>query len=321
MFEKGGRKMPKISAFLGKYGIYIVFILVCIIMSLGSPAFMTRMNVLNVLRQVSINGIIAIGMTFVIITGGIDLSVGSVLGLSSIVMTSFALPGQSIPIAIMIGVLVGLACGLFNGITISYGGVPPFIATLGMLTVARGLTFLYNDGRPIIGLSDEYTAIGSGVVAGIPVPVIMFLIVAILGFFMLKFTKFGRHIYAVGGNELAAQVSGINTKRVKTLVYLICGGLASISGLILSSRVMTGSPVAGEGFELDAIAAVVIGGASLSGGIGSIPGTIVGTLLIGVMSNGLDLLRVSSYYQNIAKGAIIIIAVLIDVQTKKKNKK
>ncbi len=315
------RKGGNLTSFIGTYGIYLVFLLIVAVLSIASPTFMSVVNITNVLRQVSINGIISVGMTFVIIAGGIDLSVGSILGIATIVCTSFSHPGQSVVLSCAIGLAVGLACGLANGLLIAYGEVPPFIITLGMLTIARGLTLLYNNGRPVIDLSDEYTEIGGGSFLGVPNPIIVFAVIAILAYCILKFTKFGRHVYAIGGNELSAKVSGINVNLVKTLVYTITGGLSAVSGIILSSRVMTGSPVAGEGYELDAIAACVIGGASLSGGLGGIPGTIVGALLIGVMTNGLDLLKVSSYYQDIAKGVIIILAVLIDIKSKKRKSK
>lgn len=306
-----------IRNFLGKYGIYLAFLCLCILLSIASPAFLTPMNVLNVLRQISINGIIAIGMTFVIITGGIDLSVGSIVALSAVTACSFAHPDTyPLIVPIGIGLLVGCICGGFNGFLISQGRVAPFIATLAMMTAARGLALVCSAGRPVINLSDPYNAIGGGYLAGVPIPVYLLLLVIALGIFILNFLKFGRHVYAVGGNELAAKVSGLNVGRIKILVYALSGLLAGFAGVVLSSRVMTGSPVAGQGYELDAIAAVVIGGTSLSGGIGSIVGTIVGALIIGVMNNGLDLLNVSSYYQQIAKGLIIVGAVLLDQKSK-----
>lgn len=296
-----------------KYGIYIVFAILCIALSIATPSFSTISNVLNVLRQISINGIIAVGVTFVIITGGIDLSVGSVVALASIVACDFAHPGKyPVIVPILVGILIGLACGLVNGFIVSKGGVAPFIVTLGMLTVARGMTLVYNSGRPVINLSDKYNNIGGGYIFGIPIPVVILIIVVALGSFLLNFTKFGRHVYAIGGNELAAKVSGLNVDFIKIGVYGITGALSGLAGIVLSSRVMAGTVVAGQGYELDAIAAVVIGGTSLSGGIGTISGTIVGALIIGVMNNGLDLLNVTSYYQQIVKGIIIVAAVYFD---------
>ncbi len=296
-----------------KYSIYIAFFILCIVLSIFSPVFLSTGNILNVLRQISINGIIAVGMTFVIITGGIDLSVGSVLALSAVTACSFAHPDTyPLIVPITVGLTVGLVCGGINGLIIARGRVAPFIVTLGMMTAARGLTLVYTAGRPVINLSDGYNQIGGGYIMSIPFPIIILFIVILLGIFVLNFTKFGRHVYAVGGNELAARVSGLNTIMIKVGVYSITGFLAGLAGIVISSRIMAGSPAVGQGYELDAIAAVVIGGTSLSGGVGSIAGTIIGALIIGVMNNGLDLLNVSSYYQQIVKGIIIVSAVLLD---------
>jgi ribose/xylose/arabinose/galactoside ABC-type transport system permease subunit len=303
----------KMQDYLYKYGIYIAFLLMCVILSFATEAFLTTNNILNVLRQISINGIIAIGMTFVIITGGIDLSVGSIVGLSAVVAASFAHPGAyPVIVPILVGLLVGLACGGVNGFLIARWRVAPFIVTLGMMTAARGMTMVYTNGRPVINLSDGYNYVGGGYIAGIPLPVIILVLVALIGFFILNYTKFGRHVYAVGGNEHSANVSGVRIKPVKIAVYCIVGLAAGLAGIVLSSRVMAGSPVLGTGYELDAIAAVVIGGTSLFGGVGSIVGTLIGVLIIGTMNNGLDLLNVSSYYQQVAKGVIIVLAVLLD---------
>lgn len=277
---------------------------------------MTIANILNVLRQISINGMIAIGMTFVILTGGIDLSVGSILALSTVTACSFAHPDTfPLIVPIFIGLLVGTGCGVLNGVIIAKGRVAPFIVTLGMMTTARGLTLVYTNGRPVINLSDGYNYIGGGYVGEFPLPIIIFMGVVVFGVFVLNFTKFGRHVYAVGGNELAARASGLNVSSIKVAVYSIAGALSGLSGIVLSSRVMAGSPAVGLGYELDAIAAVVIGGTNLSGGVGSIGGTIVGALIIGVLNNGLDLMNVSSYYQQIVKGMIIVTAVLLEKNT------
>lgn len=299
---------------LAKYGIYIAFAILFVILSITSESFLTTTNIINILRQVSIIGIVAIGMSFVIITGGIDLSVGSIMALSAVVAASFAQADSSYSILIpmIIGVTVGLACGLINGVLVAKWKVAPFIATLGMMTAARGLAMVYTDGRPVIGLSSSYNNIGSGYILGFPIPVLAFLVIVLVGIFILNFTVFGRHVFATGGNEQSAKLSGIHISTVKIGVYAISGLLAGIGGMILSSRIMSGSPVLGQGYELDAIAAVVIGGTSLFGGVGSLLGTLVGVLIIGVMNNGLDLLNVSSYYQQILKGAIIVIAVLLD---------
>ncbi|MEH7414267.1 ABC transporter permease [Neobacillus drentensis] len=297
-----------------KYGIYIAFAILFIILSISSESFLTTTNIINILRQVSIIGIVAIGMSFVIITGGIDLSVGSIMALSAVVASSFAKADSSysLIIPIIIGMTVGLACGIINGVLVAKWKVAPFIATLGMMTAARGLAMVYTNGRPVIGLNNSYNNIGSGYLLGLPIPVIIFIVIVAIGIFLLNFTVYGRHVFATGGNEQSAKLSGIRVNSVKIGVYAIAGLLAGVGGMILSSRIMSGSPVLGQGYELDAIAAVVIGGTSLFGGVGSIVGTLIGVLIIGVMNNGLDLLNVSSYYQQILKGTIIVIAVLLD---------
>jgi ribose/xylose/arabinose/galactoside ABC-type transport system permease subunit len=305
------------AVFFPKYGIYFALVALAGTLAATSPAFRTLSNVQNILQQISVNGIIAIGMTLVIITAGIDLSVGSVLALSAVVATSFAHPGGHflfVPVAM--GILVGLACGAVNGVLIAKKRLAPFIVTLGMMTVARGLALVYTGGRPVINLSDSYDEIGGGSLGPIPFPALIFFAAIVLGVFILHFTRFGRYVYAVGGNELAAKVSGVNTDRVLIGVYALTGALAGLAGIVLSSRITSGPPATGAGSELDAIAAVVIGGTSLSGGVGSIAGTIVGALIIGVMNNGLDLLDVSSYWQQIVKGLIIVVAVLLDRRAK-----
>ncbi len=306
------------GAFFSKYGIYFAFVLLAGTLAIWSPPFRTLSNIENILQQISVNGILAIGMTLVIITAGIDLSVGSVLALSAVVATSFAAtndqgnPQHPLLVPLALGVLAGLACGTVNGILIAKRRLAPFIVTLGMMTVARGLALVYTGGRPEIGLSDAYDKIGDGLMG----PGLIFLAVVLAGVFILHFTRFGRYVYAVGGNELAAKVSGVNTDRVLIGVYAFTGALAGVAGIVESSRVMSGAPSAGEGYELNAIAAVVIGGTSLNGGVGSMAGTIVGVLIIGVMNNGLDLLHVSSYWQQVVKGAIIVCAVMLDRKSK-----
>ena len=314
---KTTHKKVNLGSVFERFGIVLILLLICIVLSILSPTFLSLQNFINVFRQVSITGIIAVGMVFVIVTGGIDLSVGSITGIVAMVATSLAHPDQfPVIVPVLVGLAVGIVAGAVNGIIIAYGDVPPFITTLGIMTSLRGLAQLYNNGRPIIDLSDEYTEIGGGMLGQVPYPVIIFIVVILLGILFLRFSKFGRHVYAVGGNEQSAKVSGINVKRVKLLVYIIAGFVSALSGIIISSRVMTGSPTAGEGYEMDAITACVIGGASLSGGAGSVLSTVIGALIVGVLSNGLDLLKVSSYWQQIVKGIIIIAAVLIDIKTK-----
>ena len=315
------RRPINVSALLAQYGILLVFVLLCVVLTFANPFFLTEQNISNVLRQTSINGILAIGMTYVILTGGIDLSVGSVLAFSSMVAASLVSgeQPQGVFVAIMAGLGTGAALGMVNGLLVSRFGVPPFVATLGMLSVARGLTFIYTDGTPIPNLSPAFRTIGQGFVGPVPVPVFIFAGVALLFWWVLKYTTFGRYIYAVGGNERSARTSGVNTRGVLFGAYIIAGSLAGLAGLILTARTTSALPQAGVSYELDAIAAVVIGGTSLSGGTGSVLGTVIGALIIGVINNGLDLLGVSSYYQQVIKGVIIITAVLLDVSRQRRT--
>lgn len=303
-----------IKRFLGKNALYLAFLVLFIVLSFSSPVFLTAKNLINVIRQISVIGIISVGMTFVIITGGIDLSVGSMVAITAVVATSFATEENSYPLIMVIGIglLVGLVFGLFNGFFVAKMSVPPFIATLATMTIARGLAMVYSNGRNIIGVKDTYAVIGKGNLGGLPLPVIIFIVVVLIGIFILNFTKFGRQVYAVGGNEMSAIVSGINAVNVKFLCYVISGLTSAIAAIVLSARIQTGQPAGALGYELDAITAVAIGGTSLSGGVGSILGTVIGMLIIGVMTNGLDLLNVSSYYQQVIKGVIILVAVLTD---------
>lgn len=298
---------------LVKYQIFIAFAVISIILSIATPNFFSVQNMIIVLRQISINGILAVGVTFVIIAGGIDLSLGSVVALTGVVAALFAHPGEyPLIVPLAVAIVTGVVIGAINGMTITRGKVAPFIVTLGMMTIARGLALVASNGRPVSNLSKSFNFIGGGDLLNIPVPIIIFVVVMVLASVTLKYTKAGRYIYAVGGNENAATASGINVKAVKLFTYVVCSGLAGLAGIILASRITTGQPNAGVAYELDAIAAVVIGGTSLSGGIGSIIGTVLGALIIGVINNGLDLLNITSYYQQIIKGLIIVGAVLID---------
>ncbi|MEO6000143.1 MAG: ABC transporter permease [Chitinophagaceae bacterium] len=304
--------------YLVKYQIFIAFAIICILLSVLTPNFFSVQNMVIVLRQISINGILAVGVTFVIIAGGIDLSLGSVIALTGVVAALFSHPGDyPLIVPVSLAILMGILIGTVNGLTITKGKVAPFIVTLGMMTIARGLALVISNGRPVSNLSKSFNFIGGGNFMDIPVPIIIFAVVVILASIILNYTKTGRYIYAVGGNENAARASGINVNSVKLFTYVVCSGLAALAGIILASRITTGQPNAGVAYELDAIAAVVIGGASLSGGIGSIIGTVFGALIIGVINNGLDLLNITSYYQQIIKGVIIVGAVLID---RKKSK-
>ncbi|QUJ67849.1 ABC transporter permease [Photobacterium sp. GJ3] len=312
LFDAG--KAQAVKYYLAKYGIVLAFLALCAALAFVSPYFLTANNLLNVLRQTSINGILALGMTFVILTRGIDLSVGSVVACAAMVAASFATgtENSAVLMPVLAGLGVGLILGAVNGVMIARFAIPPFVVTLGMLSMARGLTYIYNDGMPISNLNPAFRFIGQGVVFGIPMPVILFLTVFLICWAVLRFTTFGRYVYAVGGNPKAARTSGIQVRTMTFSVYAISGLLAGLAGLILSGRTSAALPQAGGAYELDAIAAVVIGGTSLAGGVGSVVGTLFGALIIGVLNNGLDLLGVSSFYQQVVKGAIIILAVMLD---------
>ncbi|WP_050641140.1 MULTISPECIES: ABC transporter permease [Clostridia] len=316
------KKKGSVNKILNTYGIFLVLAVMCIVISILSDGrFLAYRNIVNVFRQVSITGILAIGATLILITGGIDLSVGSVLALAGVIAADMAHPESGFPLAavFLTAVVIGLAAGAVNGSLVAYAGAPPFIVTLGMTTAARGMALLYAKGQPIVDFKKSFNFIGQGSLLGIPVPVwILILIIAISGV-ILHSTKLGRYIFAVGGNEDAARASGISVKHVKFFVYLYMGALCGIVGLILSARTNTGAPNAGAGYELDAIAAAVIGGTSISGGKGHIAGTVIGMLILGVLSNGLDILNISTYIQQIVKGIVIVLAVLMDIVQTKRN--
>jgi len=298
---------------LNKFKTGIGLLILVTVLSFMSPYFLTIPNLLNVVRQVSIIAIISFGMTMVILTGGIDLSVGSMLAFSGAVTAGMIVnSGLNVFVAILIGLAAGTALGLFNGIAVAKAKLPAFIVTLAMMTVARGFTLIYTNGRPISGFDETFRFFGAGYLGRIPVPVIIMFILLFVIYILLKKTPLGRYIYAIGGNEKATKLSGINTDRIKIAVYALNGFLAAVSGIILTSRLNSAQPMAGEGYELDAIAAVVLGGTSLSGGSGGVVGTIVGALIIAVLNNGLNLLNVSSFYQLVAKGAVILLAVFLD---------
>jgi inositol transport system permease protein len=298
--------------FLNRFGILIALFTLALVLSVTTDSFASASNLTNVARQVSINGILAVGVTFVLLTGGVDLSLGSVVALSGVACATFAHPGDhSVFVPIAVGLLAGAACGLVNGALVTLGGVAPFIVTLGMMTIARGLALIFSGGRPVADMSNELTAL-AGDFVGIPIPVLCFAGVALAAWFFLSNFRLGRHIYAVGGNENAARAAGVPVEQVKLFAYGLCGLLAGVAGVVLAARITTGQPNAGQAYELDAIAAVVIGGTSLAGGVGTITGTLLGVLLIGVINNGLDLQGVSSYYQAVIKGVIIVGAVWLD---------
>jgi ribose transport system permease protein len=297
---------------LSRYGLLWALGFLILALSLLSPYFLSTANLLNVLRQVSINAILALGMTVVILKGGIDLSVGSLLALAGALAAGFALSGFPPPLAMGLGVGIAVALGTLQGLLVAYAGLPPFIVTLAGLTTFRGLTLVYTDGRPITGLPDPFLFLGNGTLLGIPVPVMVMLSFLLLTHLLLQNTALGRYLYAIGGNEEAARLSGVPVARIKVFAYAYSGLAAGLAALVLTGRLNSAQPTAGTGFELDAIAAAVVGGTSLAGGRGTAWGTFLGALFIGVLNNGMNLLNVSSFYQLIAKGAVIVLALLVD---------
>lgn len=298
----------------------IGLVIFAIIISFMSPRFLTMPNILNILRQTSINAVIAAGMTFVILTGGIDLSVGSILAFTGAICASLLASDMNILLAVLITLGIGAASGLFSGIVISKGKIQPFIATLATMTILRGATLVFTKGKPITFTGSQYfdafRSIGSGYFIGVPIPIYIMIIIFAIGFYTLTQTRLGRYVYALGGNEEATKLSGLNTDRLKMYVYTISGTLAALAGIIITSRLSSAQPTAGQGYELDAIAAVVLGGTKLAGGAGTIIGTIFGALIIGILGNALNLLNVSSYFQMMIKGLVILAAVLMDRKNK-----
>ncbi len=304
---------------LKSYSLYLAFFVIFIAFSLLNKNFLSVNNVLNIIVQSAIISIIAVGQTMVILTSGIDLSVGSIVGATGIAIGLLLVAGVSIPVAVVLGVLMGAIIGLINGVIISYGRVPAFIATLGMMGIARGFGLALNEGKPVAGLPLAFEKIASASVFGIPSFVFYTLIIYVIMFILLERTKFGRHIYAIGGNRDAARLSGVKVKVVEMIVYLFSGLFSGLGAVLLTARLNYATPVAGNGYELDTIAAVVIGGTALSGGQGRIIGTLVGALILGILRNGLTILNVSSFFQQIIIGAVIIIAVFMDKLNEKKN--
>ncbi len=306
-------------------GILVALVVLCVFLGVfpgTSEYFLTVKNLFNVLRQISTNLLLACGMTMVIILGGIDLSVGSSIALSGVLAAGcVSRYGFSIPVAFFVGIIVGIIFGLFNGFFISKTTIPPFIVTLATMNIARGLAGVYTGGAPVRVVSKEWQWLGAGYVAGVPVPVIIMIIIFIISLFILNKTKIGRYIYAVGGNPTAARFSGIDVAKVKFLVYSYSGIMAGIAGIILASRMYSGQPTAGEGAEMDAIAAVVVGGTSMAGGSGKLSGTLIGALIIGILNNGLNLMNVNSFWQTVVKGVVILLAVMIDfLRTRNQSK-
>ena len=301
-----------------EFGTLAGLLVLCLALWIASPHFLTTANLLNVVEQSTLIGIIAVGMTFVILTAGIDLSVGSIVALAGVAMGTAFRAGLPMFAAALTGLAVGLACGLANGGFITLGRLPPFIATLGMMSIARGGALMLSDGRSISGYPDGFRALATGDLLGIPLPVVIMLVIYGIAHFVLTRTTLGRYTYAIGGNEEAAELSGIRVRFYKSAVYGIAGLLSAVTSILLVARLDSAQPIAGIMYELDAIAAVVIGGTSLLGGSGSVLGTLIGALIMGVLRNGLNLLGVSSYLQQVAIGGVIIVAVLMDMALRRR---
>jgi len=305
---------------LRRFSVFIILLVICLVFAAGSRDFLATSNLLNVALQTSIIAIVAIGMTFTILTGGIDLSVGSLMALCGALGAGLAVrQGLGTYGGIGLALLIGPLLGVVNGLLIIKGGMPPFVATLAMMTVSRGLTLVYTQGRPIAGLEKDFIFWGTGRQLGIPVPVILMVVLFLVAFVVLRYTRFGLYVYATGGNEETTRLAGVSPNKIKLAVYVVSGFTAALGGVLLTARLWSAQPNAAVGWELDAIAAPVLGGVSLFGGVGSIGGTIVGAFIIGVMSNGLNLLGVPSYYQQVIKGIVFILAVMLDLLTKRRR--
>jgi ribose transport system permease protein len=305
---------------LRRFSVFIILLAICLTFAAGSSDFLTTSNLLNVALQTSIIAIVAIGMTFTILTAGIDLSVGSLMALCGALAAGLAVrQGLGTYGGIGLALLVGPALGVANGLLIIKGGMPPFVATLAMMAVGRGLTLVYTQGRPIAGLEKNFIFWGTGRRLGIPMPVVLMVILVLVAFVVLRYTRFGLYVYATGGNEETTRLAGVSPNRIKLAVYVISGFTAALGGVLLTARLWSAQPNAAVGWELDAIAAPVLGGVSLFGGVGSVGGTVVGAFIIGVMSNGLNLLGVPSYYQQVIKGIVFILAVMLDLLTKRRR--
>ena len=306
------------SKFYDRFGMLIILVIMFVIFSILKPQFFAIGNVENILKQISVYGIIGYGVCFIIITTGIDLGLGSYMALAGVIGAYFAhiesLPGI---IGVLAGCAVGIAIGLVNGLIIAISKIPPFIVTLGMTTITRGFACLFTDGKPITNLSSDFRWWGSGTLLGISTPIMWLIIFTIVCYILLDHTKFGKYTKAIGGNENAAVISGINVFKYKVIIYTFAGFCCGFAGVVLAARVASGSPSAADGYELDAIAGAVIGGTSMSGGKGWIVGVLIGSMVIGVLNAGLNILNVSSYWQEVVKGIIIIVAVIAD---ERKNK-
>lgn len=298
------------------YRSVLILLVICVFATILSPSFLSVTNLFNIFKQITVAGIVGCGMTFVILTGGIDLSVGSILGLSGVLASGVLASTGNTAVAVAVSLTVGIACGAVNGFFVSVCGIPPFISTLGMMTLLRGVILVYTKGSPIPIKSDAYKFFGKGSIAGIPVPVIILIIVFLLAHYILTQTSYGRSVYAVGGNREAARLSGIRVKTSEFLVYTLNGLMCGMAGLILTARLGSAQSTSGTGIEMDAIAAVILGGTSLSGGVGFVLPTVVGAMIMGIIDNILTLMNVNPHATNIVKGAVILIAVLVDKKVK-----
>jgi ribose transport system permease protein len=307
--RSAGRRFGTVAGLVG----------LCLFLWILTPHFLTVANALNVMEQTSINAIVAVGMTYVIISGGIDLSVGSLVALAGVVLAGALKAGWPLPLAIAAGLGVGAVSGLINGVVIAFGRLPPFIMTLGMMSMARGAALMFTDGRPISGFGAGFRALATGRILGVPAPIVLTIAIYVVAHFVLSRTRFGRYVYGIGGNEEATRLSGVNVRFHKTMVYVVSGAASAVAAVLLTARLNTAQPIAGIMYELDAIAAVVIGGTSLSGGEGNLGGTLIGALTMGVLRNGLNLLGVSSFLQQLVIGVVIIVAVLVDILVKEKR--
>jgi ribose/xylose/arabinose/galactoside ABC-type transport system permease subunit len=304
-------RLQRLREFSRRFGLVVSFLLLCAVLSVLSDRFLTVSNIVNVLRQSTINGIVAIGMTYVILTAGIDLSVGALLALCTVVTADLLQQGLPVPLSVAAGLGLGAGLGIANGLIITKARVPPFVATLGMMTVARGLALTYTQGRPITGLPDGFRFIGTGALGPVPMPIVIAALAFLIGYILLTRTRVGEYILALGNNPVAARYAGIAIDRYTTFVYAVAGTLSALAGMILVARLNSAQPTAGLGYEFDAIAAVVVGGTSFAGGEGGLGGTLLGVLVIAVLNNGLNLLDVSSFYQPVVTGLVIALALLL----------
>lgn len=305
-----------------KYGMLAVLVLLIVYFSFGSKYFLTGDNIINVLRQSAVGGICAVGLTFVILTGGIDLSIGAVIGMTSVVTSiSMSVWGLPVWISVIFGLLIGVIIGLINGVLVTYVNIPALIATLGVMTSVRGLCYIFTGGLPVYNFPPEFDVFGKGYLGFVPVPVVIMVVILAIGWYVLTKTRYGRYLYAIGGNAEAARLSGIRVNRNLVLTYMYAGLLSAIAGVVELSRLSSGQPSAGDGFEMTVITAVVLGGISVAGGEGKFFGVIIGVLVMGVLTNGLVMMNVYEFYQQLIKGLVLLIAVGFDQMSKKKKMK